>query len=989
MLPVRQCLAWLLVLASSAPLLAADRTPTAEPVFASRTYRAEDGLPINLIYALAQDRDGYLWIGGPGGLVRFDGMQFVAWGANGEPPLPFEEVRTLLADRDGGLWLGFTEPGVVSRIVGNRLTTYRTQSGLPNGTLYPRAKDRSGAVWAVGPAGIATFHAGKWEQRQGRDGLPAGAAQDVLEDRSGTLWISTPSGIFRRAAGQQQFELADPTPASKMAIDPRGQLWLADEQEGLRRLGQPSFSDPHLARTPLYGQYLISDRRGHLWAGSPIRTGLLHVSFDSLLQPVVRPLSDERGIFNKLALAILEDTEGNIWVGTSGGLLRFYEPKGRTYSRADGLPDDNVRAIEATSRGDLWLGTAAGLVRRTAQGIVEPPRIPGLVGRAVTSLHTDRAGRLLIGFADSGLGMLENDRFLPIQTPGNVLRDNITTVRPDRRGGIWVCNLRDLSLYYWPPGKSNFRLVEGLLPHGRGSCSATLVDKRGHVWIGFDDGTLMVHEGSGAPRLVVGEGAPHGRVCAMHEDKDESIWIATTLGLGRYSKGKFSTVSARNGLPTDYFTAVIEDDRGDLWIGSNSGLIRLTKQQFERAAGDRSYRIQYTLYDRADGVSDMPVCYGEPHAVRDSEGRLWFASLGGAVIVDPVRFLQASAPLSPRIERVVADGVVMPSGRTSLPPRTSRVELNYSAVSMSSASKVRFQYRLEGFETAWVDAGTRRQAFYTNLGPGRYRFQVRASLNDTLGQAAVYDVEVLPAFYQTGTFYVMIAAIGAMLLWGVWQLRIRALHRRYALIMDERTRIGREIHDTVLQSMAGVALEIEGVARKAESPGAGVRDALVRISSEIKEHIAEVRHTILELRTSDEGAADLEEALREAGDQIVAGTPIRFELDVIGTPQRACTREVSRELQRIAREALRNAVRHAGATSIRAELQYTDDALHLIIRDNGSGFNVEERLAAESHHWGLLGMRERASRIGAQFDIRSRHGAGTAVETIVSYARVL
>ena len=983
--PRRSAVCLLVAISATLPVLASAQVSQATHQLASRTYRTQDGLPIGIVYALAQDSDGYLWIGGSGGLVRFDGMQFVTWGAHGEPPLPYGEVRSLLSDGDGGLWIGFNEGGVISRLAEGRLQTYTTQDGLPDGVVEPSEQDRSGTVWATGPGGIAAFRANRWQQPQGHDGLPPVAASDVHEDRSGNLWVSTAAGIFRRGRRQDHFELVDRA-SSALSEDPHGGLWTIDQQDGIRRLTTESSEELDDASIPVTGGSLLSDRRGHFWVGSPYRAGLLHISLDPhASQPAVRPLSDERGILDKLVLVLFEDRERNVWAGTTGGLLRFYEPKVQIYSRADGLPDDNVRAIEATVNGELWLGTASGLARVTSQGIAEPTRIPGVQGRAVTSLHTDDAGRLSIGFADSGMGILADGRFSEIETPGPAVSENIMTVRPDEQGGIWVCNLQDRGVYY-RDRQSPFAKIEGIFQPGRGGCSATLLDRSGRVWIGFDDGSLMVPEPDGGHRFVRGETAPRGRVCAMYEDDERSLWVATTDGLSRYRDGTFTTIDARNGLPSSYLTAVIEDQNGHLWVSANSGVFRMTKEEFALAASDPAHRVRYRLYDSSDGNSDTPVCYGEPHAARDRDGRLWFTSLSGAVVVDPARLDEQSVTLSPRVERVVADDVVLAPGNSSLPAGTAKVELHYTAVSLSAGAKVRFQYRLDGFDTAWVDAGGRRQAFYTNLAPGRYQFQVRASVNEAAGTATVYEFDVQPTFYQTRGFYVAGLAAVALLLWGAWQLRVRALHERYALIMNERTRIGREIHDTVLQSMAGVALEIEGITRQAQTPEPPLRDALARISNDIKEHIAEVRHTIWELRTPEEGTANLETALREAAERVLDKTQIRFDLSVVGTPH-AYRREVERELIRIAREALRNAMRHAHATRIRLEIRYTDDALRLIITDDGRGFNTEEHVATEDNHWGVLGMRERAGRIGAQFTIDSQAGAGTAVEVIVPNTR--
>jgi signal transduction histidine kinase len=251
-----------------------------------------------------------------------------------------------------------------------------------------------------------------------------------------------------------------------------------------------------------------------------------------------------------------------------------------------------------------------------------------------------------------------------------------------------------------------------------------------------------------------------------------------------------------------------------------------------------------------------------------------------------------------------------------------------------------------------------------------------------VGAATEYEFEVQHAFYQTRRFYAAMAVGIGLLLWGVWQLRVRALHTRYALIMNERTRIGQEIHDTVLQNMAGVALEIEGVARKLQRPGPEASQALTRISQDIKEHLAEVRQTIRELRTSEHGTASLEQALREAGDWVRDRSQMQFELAVFGTP-RACSHDVERELIRIAREALRNSVRHSGGTSVRVELRYADDCVRVVISDDGQGFDVAEHSAGDGNHWGLVGMRERASRINAELNIESRAGTGTTIDVSI------
>jgi signal transduction histidine kinase/ligand-binding sensor domain-containing protein len=980
---VRVC-AVIACVASGATALRASQVedPLGPPV-ACRSYGVPDGLPRGNIYTLAQDREGYLWLGGVRGLLRFDGVQFVPWGAHGEPSLPQTEVNSIVADRDGGLWVGFLGGGAISHLADRRIQTYTTKDGLPQGVVNPRAQDRDGVVWAVGPGGIAAFHGQKWEQRHGVNGLPAAAAIDAHEDESGALWISTADGVYRRRRGQERFELVDRGLASAMADGPRGGVWVVHAQQGLRQLsGTPSNEGPSISLT---GQRMVGDRRGALWVGSPYRAGLVHVSADSRTRRMTASrLADDRGVIDKLVLALLEDSDGSIWAGTNGGLLRCHAWSIQTYSSANGLPDNNVRAIDA-GRGDtLWLGTAQGLATLDAAERITVSRVPGVYGREVTSLHGDPQGRLWIGFADSGLGVLANGHFSSVQTPGGTSPDNVITVRPDRNGGLWVCNLNDRGLYY-QHGQSPFVRIQPPSAPLNVGCSATLVDHDNRVWIGFDDGTLLVQEVGGEQRVLRDDDGVRGRVCTIYEDRERTVWIATTDGLSRYRDGHFSTISARHGLPGNYISAVIEDESGDLWIGADAGILNLTKREFERSVTDPAHRVLYTLYDASDGVTDSPICRGEPRATRDRQGRLWFTSVGGAIVLDPKHVRQEAPPPAPRVERVVADGIVRTGGNVALPARTESIELQYTAANLSAGPKMRFQYRLGGFDAAWVDAGSRRQAFYTNLEPGRYRFEVRARMNDVAGPAATYEFDIEPAFYQTRSFYAGIGAFGAVLLFGAWQLRVRALRKQYTLIMSERTRIGREIHDTVLQEMAGVALEIDAVARRTDTPGPKLRNALAHISDEIKDHIEEARDTILELRSPEEGKMNLATSLREAGERILTGTAAHFDFAITGTP-RPCEVEVERELIRIAREALRNAARHASATCVRLELVYAADALHLAIRDDGTGFDVERQRSDGGKHWGLVGMKERAARIRAHLDIQSGRGLGTAIEIVVPCA---
>jgi signal transduction histidine kinase len=334
-----------------------------------------------------------------------------------------------------------------------------------------------------------------------------------------------------------------------------------------------------------------------------------------------------------------------------------------------------------------------------------------------------------------------------------------------------------------------------------------------------------------------------------------------------------------------------------------------------------------------------------------------------------------------RIERVIADGnpFVPVAARLTLPPRIASVEINYTAVSLSAASKTRFSYLLEGFDRDWVDAGTRRQAFYTRLPPGRYRFLVRASIDGVEQSVARSELSVLPAFYQQTWFYAFSVAMLGLTFWAFWHWRIRSLQAQFALVLAERARIGREVHDTVLQGMAGVAMQLEGVGRRLDIAPAMARQELRRIGRQLRQHIEEARETILTIRTGV-GERRLATALSEFGARLSNGA--RVQVSVTGTCKAPCP-DIERELMRIAQEAMRNAVRHGRAKYVRVDVHYEPNAIRLGIKDDGSGFDPKEAAFAEQPHWGLIGMRERAKKIGAELRIDSHLGSGTQVEVVV------
>jgi signal transduction histidine kinase len=473
-----------------------------------------------------------------------------------------------------------------------------------------------------------------------------------------------------------------------------------------------------------------------------------------------------------------------------------------------------------------------------------------------------------------------------------------------------------------------------------------------------------------------------GRVAAFYDDKRGALWIATSGGLSRLEDGRFVTLTDHNGLPGRSLTAVIEDTFGYLWVALSSGIACLSRQEFDRAARDPSYQVQYTLYNSSDGLLDAPAAFGAPTATRGGDGRLWFLTANGLAMIDPSRMRHDAPSAVTRIERIVADERVfldLPD-HVALPSRTLNIEINYSIVSLSAASKARFQYMLKGFDKDWINAGVRRQAFYTQLPPGSYQFMVRGFINGSERSNAAWSFYVQPAFHQTGWFAVACVTTSAMVLWGAWLLRLRALRRQFAIILDERARIGRELHDTVLQSMAGVALDLEAVARQTDVSAVVATEELRRVRRDLEAHMAEARQSIYDLRCATGDSRTLGDVLRESADQLFAREKACFALTVAGEP-REVSRQVKEQLHRIAQEAIRNALQHGMAQHVRADLEYQRHSIHFRVTDDGCGF--DPGMPTSGLCLGLLGMRERSTRMGGDFVLRSRPGDGTTIEVVI------
>ena len=514
---------------------------------------------------------------------------------------------------------------------------------------------------------------------------------------------------------------------------------------------------------------------------------------------------------------------------------------------------------------------------------------------------------------------------------------------------------------------------------------ALYTGRDGTVWEGFADGTLAMHRHDAIQVYSTADGLAPGSVNAIAEDRHGTTWVGTSTGLSRFTNGRFASLSLRKILPGNMVVAIVEDGAGYLWLGMSSGILRLHPAEFDKALNP-AHQIQYTFYGAAEGLRGFPYRRVFSTGARGGDGILRFVTSSGIAVIDPRRATEPR-PIGVRIDEISVDGHAS-SLVAQMPARTARVDIAYRALSLTDAEKIQFRYMLEGFDAAWIDAGSFRQASYSNLRPGRYTFRVTAGRGGGVWSdpPAAWEFSLQPAFYQTRSFYTASVLGGLLVLFGTWQLRQRQVRRQFALVMEERARMAREIHDTLLQSLVGLTLQLDAVSSQWDSAPDTVTQQLTRMRRQVSRYIRETRQSIWHLRSPMLETRDLATALREVGENLTAGSDVRFEHSVKGDPARLVPK-VDEQLLRIGQEAISNAVRHAQATIVRLELEFDRAAVHLRVTDDGRGFDRTSAEREPELHLGLKSMEERAFRIGARFRIASRLRVGTTVEATVPLSR--
>jgi signal transduction histidine kinase len=935
------------------------------------SWHDDAGRALGSVHGITQDGDGYLWIGADAGLFRFDGSRFTAWSRFGDLHLPDVSARGLWLARDASLWVGFARGEGVGRIKDGRLTRYRGGlSGID--AVTDLVEDARGVVWAIGDRTLFKLEGGEWRRARLPWKTIEGQVFHVYMTRGGQMLVATRWGVFRREGDTDTFRLVSEGLVWGLGEDAGGQIWATDIASGFRRLGGPA--PVHALQGG--GYRLIHDRNNDLWL-STFGAGLWRVSHTGEALTVRRAIT-RTGLSSDSVQAIFEDRDHNLWVGTTGGLHRL-TPRSLT-------PIDEIGAVLSTApapHGALWVGTASGLLRRD---LAPEGRDPMRIGHGTPDIRTfltDRAGTLWMGTGD-GLWTFDGKRLGKVRIPERP-QMLVRWLAPDRRGGFWLCD--GDWLYRWDGAHlTPLAAPDHLTPKERIRFAGA--DTSGRVWLGLTGGRLaFLDEAGGFQAVGPNDGLPdgtHTSINAIFEDRDRAVWIGGT-GVSRYAGGRVTTLTRANGLPDGRVWAIVDDEPGNLWLSMDRGIVRIARGELQKALADLAYRLQYQAYDARDGVAGAAV--GIINATRTADGSLWFAQGGGLTHADPKRLTTepAGAPPRPQIAAVVANET---RSLVSLPPSfvagTRRLEIQYGAPTLTSSNHVRFRYRLDGVDADWVEAGTERTAVYTNLGAGPYEFRVESTLEGggSRSPEAVWAFRIQPLFSETPWFYALAAAAVGMAMWGAWRARLRLVEQRFSLALAERARLSREIHDTLLQSLVGVALQVDVVSNGLEPSASGARQQLVRIRRQVEQYIRDARQSIHDLRSPQLESRDLATALREFGRTAVGSTNIRFSMSATGAAA-AYPPRIENQLLRVGQEAITNAVRHAGASRVRVELESHAGAVTLSVTDDGRGFDYEHTLAHADGHYGLSTMRERAEELGGRLRVTTAAGEGTTVTAVV------
>lgn len=995
----RQGLAWFRLLGAIAIGVTFVLSSNVHAVDASRllsqyghtAWRLRDGDLPAPVYPIAQTADGYLWIGTQAGVLRYDGARFVPLDTLTKSRLSSSFILALRGTKDGSLWIGTTAG--LSRWKDGKLTYFDDVQGA----VGSFAEDETGKMWLlrtiseakplceVVGSGVTCYGSESGLKTSGR------CCDTMVTDGKGTFWLGADTSLvqWRERSQATSFPIAAKiktgTPSQlALARNPTGEIWaglsIAGPGLGLQRLVNGQWQPFHTANldgSSLAVQVVYVDRAGSLWIGTADH-GIYRLTSDR-----VDHFDSKDGLTSDCVYAFFEDREGNMWVTTAAGMDRFRDFKVWSYTTGEGLTVDEVDAVLAGRDGTIWAGTANSLAVLDHAGLHSLRAGKELPGTQVTALFEDHTGRLWVGI-DNGLWMYTAGKFTAV-------------IKPDEKGvtGMVMAMTQDSAGDMWALYGHPFKLLRLRDDHVAEDFDGPLyqsvrsmaLDPNGGLWLGLKNGDLA-HTGTSEPRVSTHIDASVRDIAVTSHG---FILGATNKGLVVFKHGTLRTLSAKDGLPCDAMNGLVEGDDGSLWLYMSCGLVKVEPSTLDDALSNPSHTIAVKVIGPVDGLRSGYAPFQRKIDLAP-DGVLWLTNGVSMQTFDPHVHAQSTDTSSIHIESLTADRKQYPFGdHLMLPALTRDVQIDYTATELAVPQRVRFRYRLDGRDQDWIDADQRRQAFYTDLPPGTYRFHVAANSDDNGWKEApsTLDFRVKPAFYQTVPFLVLVAAVFALALWILFAWRIAQAKIQVRTIVEERhaerERIARELHDTYLQVVQSLVFKVHAASRKLSD--GETKDRIVNALDLADEALVEGRSRIASLRATPADTVDIAAALEAVAKEYGGERRPVLEVKLTGAPKSIDPLAID-DIYAGGREAILNAFAHSCADKIVVSIDYNKDGLRLEIRDNGKG--IEPQIIQNGGvpgHWGLRGIRERMERIGGQCSLLSNTHSGTAVILFVPASR--
>ncbi len=947
------------------------------------TWSADGGLPQNSVYAILQTRDGYLWFTTLDGLVRYDGVRFKIFDKGNTKGIGTNRFNRLCEDNSGNLWAG-TEDGGLTLYRQGEFRTYTIEDGLPSNWVINIQNEPDGYVLILTTSGGVRWKDDRFTAYEPPPGQPSN--RNVYIDRAGERWFIERSRLYRVKDGRLiTYPVPDLNYTASYGItcmheDRQGYLWVGADSGEIIKVKDGGVTlyggKDGLPRSAI--ETIYSDRQGSMWFGTG--EGVIRFKDDTFTR-----FTTADGLSSNFIRAICEDREGSIWIGTADrGLNRLSKRIVTVYSVNEGMAADNIYPILEDRAGRVWIGST-GLTKFENGSFTHYTKKDGLPANTVQSLYEDSEGRLWVGCI-GGVGWFKDGAFVNFTNTLNHVFNNLWDIHEDRQGNLWFAT--DTGLIKVKDGV--WTIYKTTEPSLHNDVKVIHEDRNGRLWFGTYGGLAVLKDDKLA-YFTSKDGLASDRVRAIYEDGDGTLWIGTyDGGLSRFKDGRFTTYTTDQGLYNNGAFQILEDSRGNFWISCNRGIYHVNKQELNDYADGKVAAVTSIAYGKQDGMVNIECNGGrQPAGFKARDGKLWFPTQQGVAVIDPETIPVNSNPPIVVIEDCLLDRArVDYASAVEIAPGKQDLEITYTGLSFIKSELIRFKYRLEGLDPDWIDAGTRRTAYYSRIPPGSYRFVVIAANSDGIWnmEGASVPIYVYPPFWRTWWFMILAAvSVGGVALL-IYQGRVSRLEKARGaqeafsrqLISsqeNERKRIAAELHDGLGQNL--LIIKNRALIALNKKDETATRTQLEEISATVSYTIEEVRNIARNLRPHQLDRLGLTQAIKSIVNNVATSSAVSFvsEIDPIDG---LFTPEAEINLYRIVQEGVNNIVKHSRATEALVAVRREEEAIQLVVQDNGRGFN-SETADANGGGFGLTGIVERARMLGGRAAFHSAPGKGTTL----------